>query len=392
MKQPLRVLFLITDLARGGAERFLLDFCRALKRRGDVDFLIGALYDNDLYGDLSEGLPVVQLNYQTFSLVRKVDNSSWAKLLSEFKPDIVHTHRFLAEFLSGQHVRSDVAYVCHGHDNMVQFEPAHLRTLFDRQRLMNWIERRYLIKHKYSRVRTAIIANSEHTLAYYRRVLPKRMREDVHLIHYGFDYARFRAQLPRSLDPGSPLRLINVGSFLEKKNQQLAVSIGQVLARRRVDFRIDLLGDGPNRAPLEKRVRQLGLQDRIHFHGNVHRVEARLHEADLYLHTARYEPFGLVILEAMAAGLPCIILDGQGDRELIVEGQNGHLLETEDPEAHADCILRVASDPDAYRRMSGFAIKFAERFDIDRAADSLVAFYRRWCTQRNQSAALSASS
>ena len=85
---PLRVLFLITDLGKGGAERFLLDLCRALKRRGDVELLIGALYDNNGYHELSVGLTVVQLEYQTFSLTRRSDNSNWARLLGEFKPDV----------------------------------------------------------------------------------------------------------------------------------------------------------------------------------------------------------------------------------------------------------------------------------------------------------------
>jgi len=378
VERPLRVLFLITDLGKGGAERFLLDLGHAFQKRGDVEFLIGALYDNNGYAELSQGIPVVQLDYQTFSLTRKNDYSRWARLLDDFKPDVVHTHRFLAEFLSGQHVRRDIAYVCHGHDNMSQFALAGPGTFFDRSRLMQWIEKRYLFRQKYRRVRTAFIANSAHTVAFYRKVLPRSMKKDVHLIHYGFDYDRFRASRKRELTCASPVRLVNVGSFVDKKNQKLILRIGEALARRGASFRIDLLGDGPNRAGLEAEVGRMGLVEQIRFHGNVDRVEDWLGQADIYLHTARYEPFGLVILEAMAAGLPSVIRDGLGDRELIVEGQNGHLLETENADAYADCIQALARDPQAYVRMSAFAIEFAARFDIGRAADRLVDFYRRW--------------
>ena len=53
--RPLRVLYLITDLAKGGAERFLVDLATALRLRDDVDFKIGSLYERDLYGALTDG-------------------------------------------------------------------------------------------------------------------------------------------------------------------------------------------------------------------------------------------------------------------------------------------------------------------------------------------------
>ena len=374
----LRVLFPITDLGKGGAERFLLDLCHALARRGDVEIRVATLYEANGYVELSSGLPVVPMDYQTFSLRRPVGTPRWTDLLQSFRPHIVHSHRFLGEFLTAQGVTNDIAYVCHGHDNMVQFERASLRTFLDRTRFTMWLETRHLLKHKYGRVRTAFIANSEHTRAYYETVLPRSMQRDVVLLHYGFDYRRFRAPGPRCPADGSPLRLINVGSFVDKKNQQLAIRIGEVLAARNVAFRIDLLGDGPTRAGLEERVRTVGLQDRIRFRGNVDRVEERLREADIYLHTARYEPFGLVLLEAMAGGLPCVILNGLGNRELIVEGQNGHLFDVEDPIVFADRIQALAADPVRFTSMSAFAIQFAARFDIDEAAANFVRFYRDW--------------
>lgn len=373
--KPLRVLFVITDLGKGGAERFLLDLCRAFERRKDVEFQIAALYDNNGYRELSAGLPIVQLDYQTFSLRRPTPNLRWARLLDEFAPHVVHSHRFLGEFITAQGVRPEVAYVCHGHDNMVQLAKLSFATLLDRQKLVNWIERRHLIRHKYRRARTSFVANSEHTLEYYRGVLPAWMRDDVRLIHYGFDYQRFRAPGPRAVQPGQSIRLVNVGSFVDKKNQQLAIRTVGELRRRGMDVGLELLGDGPNRGRLQSLAQDLGLSDRVHFRGNVERVEDYLRNADVYLHTAIYEPFGLVLLEAMAAGLPCVIRDGQGDRELIIEGQNGFLLKEDNPELYADRILRLATVPETYASMSAFAQRFAGDFDINRAAERFIDLY-----------------
>src|SRR3954452_16476871 len=116
--RPLRVLYLITDLAKGGAERFLIDLATALRRREDIEFVIGSLYEQDLYGALTDDLPIEQLDFRTFSLRGSNSCPAYEQLLERFRPHVVHTHRFLAEFLSSYYVSPDIAYVCHGHDNM----------------------------------------------------------------------------------------------------------------------------------------------------------------------------------------------------------------------------------------------------------------------------------
>ena len=375
-EQPLRVLYLITDLAKGGAQRFLIDLATALRLRDDVEFVIGSLYDRDLYGALTDDLPVEQLDFQTFS--RKGPNScpAYRDLLERFRPDVVHTHLFLAEFLSSYYLSPDIAYVCHGHDNMVQFERPSWRAFSNRMALTNLIERRHLIRNKYSKVATAFVTNSTHTLDYYRRVLPRHMRSDVVLIPYGFDYDRFFN--PGVQPPGDSerIRLLNVGSFQDKKNQIFVVDIARELLDRGLDFEIHLLGDGANRPAVESSVRAAGLDGRVLFHGNVHEVERWMADSHIYLHTATYEPFGLVFLEAMAAGLPCVTLDGKGNRDVIEDGRNGFLLEREDAPAFADRIVELATDRDRYRELSAYAQAFARTYDIVPATDRLVDFYR----------------
>jgi glycosyltransferase involved in cell wall biosynthesis len=374
--RPLRLLYLITDFAKGGAERFLIDLSTALRRRDDVEFVIGSLHEHDLYGPLTDNLPIEQLNFQTFSPRGSNRCPAYERLLASFRPDVVHTHRFLAEFLSSYYVSADIAYVCHGHDNMVQLKRPSLRTFTNRAELMNLLERRYLIRNKYSKVPTAFVANSRHTYDYYRRVLPGHMRDDVVMIPCGFDYDRFsNAQVQPPAD-NERVRLLNVGSFQPKKNQAFVVDVAQELVRRELDFEIHLLGDGETRPAVEASVKAAELEDRVLFHGNVHAVESWLAESHIYLHTAWYEPFGLVLLEAMAAGLPCVTLDGKGNRDLIEDGRNGFLLEQADAPAFADRIVELATDRRRYAEISAYAQTFAKSYDIDAIADRLVDLYR----------------
>jgi glycosyltransferase involved in cell wall biosynthesis len=373
--RPLKVLYLIPDFGKGGAERFLIDLATALRHRHDVDFVIGSLYERDLYGALTDDLPIEQLHCKTFSIRGPNSCREYTALLERFRPDVVHTHLFLAEFLSSYSVSTDIAYICHGHDNMPQLKRPSYRALSSREALTNVLERRHLIRHKYNKVPTAFVANSTHTLAYYRLVLPRHMNDDVVLIPIGFNYNRFFN--PEVTPPADTerIRLINVGNFQDKKNQSFVVDIALELRRRGLDFEINLFGDGPNRAGVEAAVGTAGLDDRVFVHGNVHGVERWMSDSHIYVHTATYEPFGLVLLEAMAAGLPCVTLDGMGNRDLIVDGRNGFLLAREDAQVFADRILDLATNREQYRDMSAYAQGFAKRYDIARATDNLVDFY-----------------
>jgi len=379
----MRILFLITDLGKGGAERFLIDLCTELQNRPDVEFVIGTLFDNNGYTELTTRLPIVQLHYAPFSFTAARDYATYQSLLQEFKPHIVHTHRYLAEFLSAQHVSKDITYVCHGHDNMVQFAKPGVRTWFNRVAVTNWLEKRYLIRNKYRRVRTSFVANSSQTLAYYKGVLPRFMRGDVHLLRYGFNYERFRARELPTLPAAGPIRLINVGSFQPLKNQIFIVSVARALREAGIDFQVDLLGDGETRAIVQAEVDRTGLGDRITLQGNVDRVEEWLWRSHLYLHTAWSEAFGLVLLEAMAAGLPCVVLDAKGNRDLIEQGQNGYMIDEQDPAEFVARIQALTTSPEAYEAMSAYAREYASGFDIGRAADRFVAFYHQ-CRLRDR--------
>jgi glycosyltransferase involved in cell wall biosynthesis len=264
---------------------------------------------------------------------------------------------------------------------MVQFDRLSPGSRVSRWKLLNYYERRQLFRRKYARVPTHFVANSQHTLEFYRRVLPSRMRPDVHLIPYGFSFARFERPAERKSDgprrPGRPLRIVNVGSFQEKKNQALAVAAAHELKRALGAVELDLIGDGPTRPRVEALVHRLGLENSVRFRGNVDDVEQWLWASDVYLHTAWYEPFGLVFLEAMAAGLPVVALDGKGNRSLIRHEFNGLLIEDQRPEAFGSAILRVFRDFSLRERLVANGTAVAREYDIRSRAQAFVDLYRR---------------
>lgn len=101
------------------------------------------------------------------------------------------------------------------------------------------------------------------------------------------------------------------------------------------------------------------------------------------VHPATYEPFGLVIIEAMAAGLPAICLDGKGNRDLIEDGKNGYMLFENDPGKFANKIIEITQNKDTYNKLSQGATNYAKQYDMTIHVDSIVKFYRTCISKRN---------
>jgi glycosyltransferase involved in cell wall biosynthesis len=146
--------------------------------------------------------------------------------------------------------------------------------------------------------------------------------------------------------------------------------------------RLLVVGDGPLAGTLEALVRELSLEERVQLLGYRRDVPALLAASDAFVHPSREEPFGLSILEAMAAGLPPIAYREAGPAEVIREG--GLLVEPGDVTALADAMSLLARDPDLRRRMGSISredvkARFSPKVEALRFASFLssVAFEER---------------
>jgi glycosyltransferase involved in cell wall biosynthesis len=149
--------------------------------------------------------------------------------------------------------------------------------------------------------------------------------------------------------PG-PFRLVNVASLYPIKNHEGLVDVCAELARRGVDFRLEILGkdDAGRRALLEDRARRAGVLDRLVFRGMVDHgaIAAALADADLFVLTSHSEGIPVAVMEAMARGVPVVAPRVTGLPELIVEGESGWLADPARPEEFADRIAGALGDPD----------------------------------------------
>ncbi len=148
--------------------------------------------------------------------------------------------------------------------------------------------------------------------------------------------------------------------------------------RRELPARLLLVGDGPDRAKVEQRCRELGTCDRIVFIGNLPLVEEVLIGADLFLLPSDAESFGLAALEALACEVPVIGARAGGLPEVVDHGETGFLLPVGDVAGMAAAALELLTDPDRHRRFGELARqRVVERFDQDHVVRQYQDLYER---------------
>ncbi len=189
------------------------------------------------------------------------------------------------------------------------------------------------------------------------------------------DRARLDALFPAA--PSSDPVLFHVSNFRPVKRVCDVLRIFQRLHEQHPS-RLVLIGDGPERSPAERRIRELGLADRVAFLGKQDTFAPLLAASDAFLLPSETESFGLAALEALSCGVPVIASDVGGLPEVVDHGQTGYLAPVGDVAAFAGYTLDLLTRPDRRATFGALArARVLERYQLDPAIDRYERLYRR---------------
>ena len=142
----------------------------------------------------------------------------------------------------------------------------------------------------------------------------------------------------------TPLRLAAAGRLIPLKNFDRLIEAIRMLQDRSVSASLDLYGDGPERQALSRKADELGIGDRVHFHGYVARWFELACDHDVFINLSDTEGFCIVVAEAMLAGLPVIATDVGGIRDYGKDGGNMLKLAVPSAEMAVTKALLFAGD------------------------------------------------
>ena len=333
----------------GGSERHLLTLLPALAARGvDVRFL-GLDDDSRAPGPFYEALTVP---YARVPAPRDLDpRLAWQVRAQTRDADIVHTHL----------VHADV-YGALGADRLVSTK--HNDDPF-RAGAFRFFERAL------ARKAAKVIAITE-ALAHFQVERVGLPANKVEVIHYGLDdLPAAWGSNPADDVPAQARVLLAVCRLEPQKGLDIAVRALPDIRTRHPTAELVVLGEGPQRPDLEQLAANLEVP--VHLLGRVPDVAAWLQRADVLVHPARWEGFGLALLEAMLASKPVVATRVSSIPEIVVDGQTGLLVPPDEPQVLAAAVTRVLDEPGDYGEQG--RRRAQSQFSVSRMADRTLALY-----------------
>jgi colanic acid/amylovoran biosynthesis glycosyltransferase len=207
-------------------------------------------------------------------------------------------------------------------------------------------------------------------------------KTEVHRM--GIDLARCRC---RDRPADSPqVEVLSVARLVEKKGLEYGIRAVANLLTRGEDLRYSIVGDGPLREDLDRLIGDLGFADRMRILGWMDQEEVldRMGRSHIFLAPSVTGPDGdqegipVVLMEAMALGLPVVSTHHSGIPELVKDGKTGFLVSERDPEGLAEKLLVLLQDPYAMRQMGlEGRLHIEGNYDIDGLNDRLVSHFER---------------
>jgi glycosyltransferase involved in cell wall biosynthesis len=363
----INLMLSIAGLHHGGAERVIASLCRHL----DPDRYAITVCWRTARGEIGE-----ELRAQGFEIVG----------LPEIHPDVSPYLRFLVLRKLLKKLRIDVI---HTHDTGSLADAAQCRILGSKLKIVHTfhfgnypnLKKSYLyMELVFSRFAHRLIAVGHEQAKLVRRSL--RLDESrLSTLYNGVENASidtncdYVASYRNKLE--KPVVIGSISTLTNQKGLFVLLDAAAILRDKGANSVFFIAGDGPLRAELERKTHQLGLEHVVNFLGWVpNAAEKLLHSLDVFCQSSLWEANSIVLLEAMASGLPIVTTNVGESRHVIEQDHNGLIVKPGDPEGLAEALARMIDDRELRESMGRLAReKFKKTYTVDKMVENYESVY-----------------
>jgi glycosyltransferase involved in cell wall biosynthesis len=329
----------------GGAERYFVDLCTALAKRGHA--VQAVCQRGSMAHDRIGRVPGIQIApIRVMGAWDPLARGAIRRALRRFGPELVHVHLARGAWLGGQ--------------------AAHRLGLPVVTKLHNYVKLKYYRHVDWFNVTT----ESQRDYLLGHGVVGERIRV----------IPNFSSLPPVAASPATNREAVNwvsYGRLVHKKGFDLLLRAFSRLRETRPDARLCIGGDGEEGPRLQTLSRELGLEGHVDFPGWISDVSGLLDGADVFVLASRDEPFGIVVLEAMARGIPIVSTRTQGPLEILDE-MTAWLCDPDDADGLARTMLAAADSVEQRCARAGQAlVRYRDTYHEDVVMPKLIALYER---------------
>jgi len=298
----------------------------------------------------------------------------------DFKLDIAHAHTpfsmgFLAKYIA-DHQKIPLVYTHHTH------YPEYAK-FYIKEKIITPLLARFLSAW-YSNMADVIIAPSYKIKKLLQEYGVKK-KKPIYVLPTGVNpkvfkpSRRIKLRLRKKLKifPKSRI-LVFVGRMGKEKNPEFLLRVMGEILKRNNDVFLLMVGDGPALKEFQKISQKLGIENNVIFTKAVpyKEIPDYYQASDIFVFASLTDTQGIVILEAMASGLPIVALKDAAFQEVVVYNKNGFLIKKASTKIFANIILKILNDSRFYRKLSHNSRKFAYAFSEENQAKKLLKIYK----------------
>jgi glycosyltransferase involved in cell wall biosynthesis len=347
--KKIKILYVITSLGLGGAEKLLLDYVKRLNPK-KYSFYICCFRDkpDDLIGEISKYAEVT--NFRISNKFNPIVIRHLIKFINQIEPDIIHTHLFQPRFYTTvAHLFSKKSVlIAHKHNNVN----------INKHNVFIFLEMLSII---FNQKVIAISQSVKQSLIKYEFVPEKK----IAVIYNGIECQNFSENLNKTKILNEKKIIIGTICRLERqKGLKYLLLAMKIILTKFPEAKLEIIGDGTLLNELQALSKKLGISNSVIFFGKFTDVKPFYNRMDVFVLPSLYEGFGIVLVEAMASGVPVIASNVEGIKEVIQDERNGILVLPRNPEAIAVAVTRLIQNHQLYTQLVEAGLKRARVFDI----------------------------
>lgn len=355
-----RILYIITSLGLGGAENLLLSYVKRLDKN-KYSISVCCLRDkpDDILQEVSTYAEVVKLGitnkFNPIIIIHLI------RLIRIIKPHIIHTHLFQPRILTSfaSFFFRKAKLITHKHNN-VNLSKHNIFIILEIFSLLF-----------YKRIITISQSVKKSLMKY--EFVPERK---ITVIYNGIDFDKFNKSRTNERFQEENKLTIGVVCRLEQQKgiKYLLLAMRMILIKFPY-VKLEIIGEGSLEEKLKGLSKKLGISNSVNFLGKFKDVIPLYKRMDIFVLPSIFEGFGIVLLEAMASGIPVVATNIEGIKEVIVNEVSGLLVSPKNPSALADGIIRIIEDQKLREKLIDEGLKRAKLFDIHSHINSLDNLY-----------------
>lgn len=354
----MHITLVTSSLSCGGAERVVVLTAEGLIKRGHkVSIITTAGTEKDFY-KVPDGVYRIALNVAKDSptLIYALWNNQYRlrvlrQAIKSLQPDVVISHLYRTNILTLLSLLKTEYPVIVTEHNDPKMSPDQ----------KGWWAK---LRRPVYPLAAKVVSVSQGVDQYFEW-LPKSKRTVIDNPLQPIKDEKNTISLPKGADPNKKW-VIAMGRLDYQKNFELLLSAFHKLVDKHPDWQLFIFGEGVLRPKLEGLVKNLGLTNQVFLPGVTNNPISILKRSELFVLSSRYEGLPLVLLEALACGLPVVSTDcPSGPKEVIQDGVNGVLVPSEDVSTLATAMDRLMSDEGERKRLAKRALEVSSRFSLD---------------------------